>query len=1154
MFGTKLRTWMETHIVRSRKKQHRNKEDKKSGNCSKLIGSSPCHIESNSFERQYGKKSPNYDGNKRDWDLQATDVSAPAKAPMSLGPKSHGTINNLSSPESAYSTGYSTDGTSPGASFPPEYYINIRTGTHYFHSHPGQPISGKVTSQVATTEAYKVGSVQPTVAITVVSPRPGRHKKEDGNKKKRSDLPESSTEEDIVDRMGKVVHCAPNSTPKVKNKHIHPPQNSLHRRTESYDESQQRASIQSQESGDSLSSVPAFQCTSPYLPGASPRQRNRIRTNPWLAANQPNGGKSYNSQGETSSTVGSSSTLSSSGCKQTSDDTSHLSPRSREKRRLIKEHLRDVKNCNTAALFSPVLNGKKHLNAVTTCSPQPNRACHHSLRSHAPASSSSSPSSSPSSASDDEHHGNTSDFSDDDVTLNEMLGKYDESYVYEKETDILSDSDPTDCEDQGDYGKAQLVGHCTYHHLPGHTPEVLRKGTQRVREPRMKRQSTHKSRERRSRRSSRNRTEDGRKNIDSPLMASKKRHNSGSWNRIDDRQKNPSSPLMASQKRCNSGTYRKSSCQSLENNNSCEAIPQTLSPIQLQRRRCLGEQGSRPGEMPGKYVNLNRVLMERLINNQRNGTRSADGTPVSLRKRGVPSNYNGKYIKNHYISNLISSDSNFNERRNSLEDKHHLGSEAKPRSNSLSVHSNQSLHSVPSSPGAGVVLNDHDKEGDLKYRQLIQEAEHIIEDLQVKTRTEYLSPTFRTKNGMERAKPSSPLVFSVPPSPLSLRYDIYRDGDDNQVYPKDHEYVNNNTVFDQPIYSVPKEKPNENEEGLFKTLSKTLEKIMLRGESDINKKLDKSVSDPFSKGKKKFVMQPSPSMFANQKLEHQNGHIGFTTPNLVRRSSTGNTPSKLSTFVSASRLNQNEVANQGVFRKIFRRNDKYKTTSFDENLDKHDFPENGFCFNTEISKLSCNHIYANGDVYNQSVTKQDIQNSRYMHSETRNPLTDYSPNGNTPTYVNGFQHIPWQHRTSQAERLKHLTDLQSSQKCKIGSSELVEKKPSLVSFRSFDLGNKHVVSSRYCPQSEPVKRKIYTCSATFEKLQKSLLRKHPEIQPAKNTLKEEGVTEQEEDSNTSVECDVLQSNTFQLQEEFIMCKSPGQSEKIVLSSSTGETG
>ena len=37
--------------------------------------------------------------------------------------------------------------------------------------------------------------------------------------------------------------------------------------------------------------------------------------------------------------------------------------------------------------------------------------------------------------------------SEDDITLNEMMGKFDESYIYEKETDILSDSDPTDCED-----------------------------------------------------------------------------------------------------------------------------------------------------------------------------------------------------------------------------------------------------------------------------------------------------------------------------------------------------------------------------------------------------------------------------------------------------------------------------------------------------------------------------------------------------------------------------------------------------------------------------------------------------------------------------------------------------------------------------------
>lgn len=33
------------------------------------------------------------------------------------------------------------------------------------------------------------------------------------------------------------------------------------------------------------------------------------------------------------------------------------------------------------------------------------------------------------------------------------MGKYDESYVYEKETDILSDSDPTDCESDIDTGQ-----------------------------------------------------------------------------------------------------------------------------------------------------------------------------------------------------------------------------------------------------------------------------------------------------------------------------------------------------------------------------------------------------------------------------------------------------------------------------------------------------------------------------------------------------------------------------------------------------------------------------------------------------------------------------------------------------------------------------
>jgi len=64
------------------------------------------------------------------------------------GPRPH----SLPSPESAYSTGYSTDGTSPCAASnynPPEYYINMRSGTHYFPK--------SVNSLAVEAQRYKFG-------------------------------------------------------------------------------------------------------------------------------------------------------------------------------------------------------------------------------------------------------------------------------------------------------------------------------------------------------------------------------------------------------------------------------------------------------------------------------------------------------------------------------------------------------------------------------------------------------------------------------------------------------------------------------------------------------------------------------------------------------------------------------------------------------------------------------------------------------------------------------------------------------------------------------------------------------------------------------------------------------------------------------------
>lgn len=51
---------------------------------------------------------------------------------------------------------------------------------------------------------------------------------------------------------------------------------------------------------------------------------------------------------------------------------------------------------------------------------------------------------------------------------------------------------------------------------------------------------------------------------------------------------------------------------------------------------------------------------------------------------------------------------------------------------------------------------------------------------------------------------------------------------------------------------------------------------------------------------------------------------------------------------------------------------------------------------------------------------------------------------------------------------------------------LVHTKSALMSFRSVDMGTRMPESVGYCPQSEPLKRKVYSGSHTLEKLKKTL--------------------------------------------------------------------
>ncbi|XP_043477510.1 uncharacterized protein LOC122508297 isoform X2 [Leptopilina heterotoma] len=255
MFGSKLRTWMEAHIVRPKKKKKKDLKEGEKGfesNCnspSKYYTrlSVPCQV--------HPLVSPALTKNLDGIHLQTMTGSSGTSVGV-------GSVN-LSSPESAYSTGYSTDGTSPGASFPPEYYINIRTGKHYFQNRKNttrgkkncdancQPVAllnGRENS--ATNQSTSVNNKQP--------------KNSQGN------------------TFTKLTEAAKNHYPHYYQSHS--PQQDEHRRHTQV--SHQRAESFSVNSSINSLSIPSS-IPPPLVSGPlqSPRQRSRIRTNPWLSAN-----------------------------------------------------------------------------------------------------------------------------------------------------------------------------------------------------------------------------------------------------------------------------------------------------------------------------------------------------------------------------------------------------------------------------------------------------------------------------------------------------------------------------------------------------------------------------------------------------------------------------------------------------------------------------------------------------------------------------------------------------------------------------------------------------------------------------------------------------------------------------------------------------
>jgi hypothetical protein len=270
-----------------------------------------------------------------------------------------------------------------------------------------------------------------------------------------------------------------------------------------------------------------------------------------------------------------------------------------------------------------------------------------------------------------------------------MLGKYDESYVYEKETDILSDSDPTDCEE--DYGESDVdagqdggderdpqddeeldfidngsyvelspldlgddidkssssakgfvnKGHCTYH-MPHSGAEFIRKPTMRFRESFVRRPSgrRHLVKDEKttgspgpsSRRASVRKfnNEEGLGRRSSRDGSRHRRPHEPTAGGSSTLSGNPSSRSASEKKRLRCSMRRSCSVRGGTNRPVPLAASNNGVTFNSKEKISIVE-----AENSGVY-NLNRILMQKMLFRVNgNGTRSAGNTPVSIRKKIV---------------------------------------------------------------------------------------------------------------------------------------------------------------------------------------------------------------------------------------------------------------------------------------------------------------------------------------------------------------------------------------------------------------------------------------------------------------------------------------------------------------------------------------
>ncbi|KAL0268709.1 UNVERIFIED_CONTAM: hypothetical protein PYX00_010538 [Menopon gallinae] len=604
MFGSKFKTWMENHIVRpKRKNQHEKEKVNQTGGKGPILESSESLAHSDtgvSSGSQQVLSSSNTDNNEG----YCTTTMESNRSGMA---HCH-TAVNLSSPESAYSTGYSTDGTSPGGTGPPEYYINIRTGKHYFPSPAPTPTSPQPTtafsqlypsvshcittsfltnesgpssipsypsqlssllSRDQTSSCLASSSFSSGFSPTLTPFVPGSRSKTSPRndppsfaanfskspaKKALPKSPLSTLKQFLKSPKQDKVKPKPDEgkTPTFQNKkkpasplknkkwYKQPFQKFGHRRTDSTDDGTLKSEVINKKDVQLERNLYFLKESA-----SSPRQRNRIRTNPWLPTEPLSSQNFHNLQISFPPSL----------ARNRSCTNTPLQNRKTDEVDALQNRLKDV-----AVKYD---DPKDYLNGLEKAI---NRHIGQKLMLE------------------------VSDHSEEDLTLNEMMGTYNESYVYEKETDILSDSDPTDCEDYVSDSEADNGGDEDSHDdeldfidngsvVEG---ETFLKNTGKCMYYDIYAKKNHFL----SKSSRHSRSESERKSLKRDADSKRKRAK-------DDKRKK---------------SFRKS-----VRNAEPKRQPEGVKPE------------------PVKVINMSKLLMQRA--NGKNGSKSADGTPVCLRRR-----------------------------------------------------------------------------------------------------------------------------------------------------------------------------------------------------------------------------------------------------------------------------------------------------------------------------------------------------------------------------------------------------------------------------------------------------------------------------------------------------------------------------------------